>query len=46
MDQFKDFLRVDDLKFDVAKLKVALNQVLSKNHTTMLLEQSILLAFH
>jgi len=30
MDQFRDFLRFDDLKFDIAKLKIALDQVLSK----------------
>tara|TARA_B100000029_G_scaffold109982_1_gene101553 strand:- start:70 stop:660 length:591 start_codon:yes stop_codon:yes gene_type:complete len=33
MEQFKDFQRVKDLKFDIAKLKIALNQVLSiKNY--------------
>ena len=30
MDQFKDFRRIDDLKFDVAKLRIALEQVLSR----------------
>ena len=30
MDQFKDFLKVDDLKFDLAKLRIALDQVVSR----------------
>jgi len=30
MDQFKDFRKVEDLKFDISKLKNALNEVLSK----------------
>ena len=30
MDQFKDFRKVEDLKFDISKLKIALNEVLSK----------------
>ena len=30
MDQFKDFRKVKDLKFDISKLKIALNEVLSK----------------
>jgi len=30
MDQFKDFRKVKDLKFDIIKLRAALNQVLSK----------------
>jgi len=30
MDQFKDFHKVEDLKFDISKLKNALNEVLSK----------------
>jgi len=30
MDQFRDFRKVNDLKFDVGKLKVALNEVLSR----------------
>ena len=30
MDHFKDFRIVENLKFDIAKLKIALNQVLSR----------------
>ena len=30
MDQFRDFLKVDDLKFDLSKLKIALDQILTR----------------
>ena len=30
MDQYKDFYKVDYLKFDILKLKIALNQVISR----------------
>ena len=30
MDQFRDFLKVDDLKFDLSKLKIALDQTLTR----------------
>ncbi len=30
MDQFQDFLKIDDLKFDIAKLRSALDKVLAK----------------
>ncbi len=30
MDRFNDFLKVDNLKFDIAKLRTALDQVLSR----------------
>ena len=30
MDQFRDFLKVEDLKFDITKLRTSLEQVLSK----------------
>ena len=30
MDQFKDFYKVKDLKFDIVKLREALKQVISK----------------
>jgi len=30
MDQHKDFIKVNDLKFDIVKLRAALNQVLSR----------------
>jgi len=30
MDQFKDFLKVEDLKFDIVKLRTALSEVLSR----------------
>ena len=32
MDQFKDFYKVNDLKFDIVKLREALKEVLSKKN--------------